>query len=200
MESGGVATVYTIGHSNHSSEKFIFLLQSHGIEVIADTRSQPASQYVPQFDQDILRRTLSTAGIKYVFLGNELGGRPEGSEYYDSDGHVLYANYSESTTFAEGILRLLKGVRKFKVALLCSEEDPAACHRRLMIGRFLFGEGYEVLHIRGDGKLQSEDDLLRSDGEVVEQQSMFTSERAPVAWRSTRSVSRKDPQNHSSKP
>jgi uncharacterized protein (DUF488 family) len=193
------ATVYTIGHSNHKSEKLVFLLQSHGIDVVADARSQPSSQYVPQFDQDLLRRTLTEAGIKYVFVGQELGGRPEGEQYYDADGHVLYAKYAESTLFAEGILRLANGIRDYKVALLCSEEDPTACHRRLLVGRFLFSEGYDVQHIRGDGKVQSEDELLRLGGAVLEQKSMFTNEKAPVPWRSIRSVSRKDPQNVSSK-
>ena len=80
--------VYTIGHSNHSEETFLGLLRSHRIEVIADVRSRPYSQYSPQFDREALKASLRRAGIDYVFLGDELGARSDIPSCYVRGGAV----------------------------------------------------------------------------------------------------------------
>ena len=129
--------VLTIGHSNHTTEHFLDLLKSRGVQVVVDTRSQPYSKYSTQFDQKDLKESLTVAGIRYLFLGAELGGRPEGEEFYDEAGHVLYDRVAESSRFQEGLSRLERGIREYQVAMLCAEENPAACHRRLLIGRVL---------------------------------------------------------------
>jgi len=89
-------TIFTIGHSNHSLEVFINLLQSHKIDVLVDVRSKPFSRFSPQFNKDGLEKAVRASGIKYLFLGKELGGRPESSELYDAEGFVLYSRIDES--------------------------------------------------------------------------------------------------------
>src|SRR5918994_160323 len=83
--------VFTIGHSNHSAEKFLRLLKGYGIEVLVDTRSRPYSRHAPRFNAHALEAGLSKDGIGYLFLGGELGGRPEGGEFYDAKERVDYA-------------------------------------------------------------------------------------------------------------
>ena len=155
--------ILTIGHSNHTLEHFVGLLKQHNVEVVADTRSYPQSKYASQFDSKVLKRALSENGIKYLFMGKELGGRPPGSEYYDHDGHVLYARVAESAFFQNGLKRLEKGLGQFRVAMLCTEENPAPCHRRLLVGRVLAQKGISIAHIRGDGRLQSEAQLTEEE-------------------------------------
>ncbi len=70
-------TLYSIGHSNHSEPKFLDLLVQHGIDVLADVRSQPFSHYNPQFNDTILKRWLEAAGIHYLFLGASLAAGPQ---------------------------------------------------------------------------------------------------------------------------
>ena len=77
--------ILSIGHSNHTEEKFLELLSASRIEVLADVRSVSISAYCPHFNQERLRQTLDDSGIGYVFLGGELGGRPDGDRYYDVD-------------------------------------------------------------------------------------------------------------------
>ena len=84
-----------------------------------------------------LKLALQEAGIRYLYLGRELGGRPEGDEFYDDEGHVLYDRVAATCLFQEGLSRLERGIREYKVAMLCAEENPAACHRRLLVGRVL---------------------------------------------------------------
>jgi uncharacterized protein (DUF488 family) len=147
---------FTIGHSNHSLDAYLALLRTHEIEVVADVRSAPRSRYSPQFDRASLERELREAQIGYVYLGAELGGRPVGDEFYDERGRVRYDRRAESAEFQTGIERLLAGIERYRVAVMCSEEDPQRCHRRLLVGRELLERGTPVRHIRGDGSVELE--------------------------------------------
>jgi hypothetical protein len=72
--------LFTIGHSNHPLERFLDLLRRHGIGAVADVRSRPYSRFVPHFSKERLQRNLVEEGIDYLYLGQELGGRPPRGE------------------------------------------------------------------------------------------------------------------------
>jgi uncharacterized protein (DUF488 family) len=186
-------TLFTIGHSNHEQEALIELLRRHAIEVLADVRSQPWSRHSPQFNVEPLKAALQVAGIKYLFLGDQLGGRPEG----DEQGYVLYYRLAESPRFRAGIERLQGGIRATRVALMCSEEDPSVCHRFLLVTRVLAPSGIDIRHIRGDGRLQS-DAELRAAASDDRRQGLLFQEMECDAWRSLRSVLPKAPPSGSS--
>jgi uncharacterized protein (DUF488 family) len=175
--------VLTIGHSNHQVEHFLDLLKSHSVEVVADTRSYPYSEYATQFDQKPLKMALEADGVRYVFLGRELGGRPDGDEFYDDQGRVLYDRVAETELFQEGVSRLEKGIREYKVAMLCAEENPAACHRRLLVGRVLLDRGIQVDHIRGDGRIQTEAEVAAATNPTKDQLPLFEKVEAEP-WKS----------------
>lgn len=161
--------------------------------MLADVRSQPYSRYAPQFNHDSIKRAIIADGLKYLYLGEELGGRPKGDEFYDDEGYVLYSRVARSEPFLRGIARLEAGIPRYRVAVMCSEEDPSGCHRHLLIGRVLRERGVELRHIRGDGRVQTDLELeLEGGGERAEQLSLFpSSEELP--WRSLRSVSPRRP-------
>jgi uncharacterized protein (DUF488 family) len=176
--------VFTMGHSNHSAEQFACLLVKHGIETVADVRSHPYSRHAPRFNARTLEAALSRDGIGYLYLGGELGGRPEGEEFYDGNGRVDYALLGCSSPFLDGISRLEGEILARTVALLCSEENPARCHRRLLVGRALEKRGIVLRHIRGDGSVETELDM---DGR---QPVLFPESEASLR-KSIRSASRK---------
>ena len=122
-----MSTFFTIGHSNHNFEIWLDLVRKHGVQVVVDTRSSPYSKYVPQFDKELLQRSLDVSGIRYLFLGAELGGRPANPDYYDDSGHVLYGKLHDDAAFQTAVARLESGIERFCVALVCGEEDPAHC-------------------------------------------------------------------------
>lgn len=183
-------SLFSIGHSNHPIDLFNRLLLGHRVEVLADIRSQPHSKYSPQFDMNSLKVTVPAIGIKYLYLGRELGGRPEASEFYDQDGHVLYDRLAQAPAFLDGLGRLEKGVGKYHVALMCSEEDPVKCHRYLLVGRVLADRGISLLHIRSDGRVQSQQELEELATPVADSLSprLFSTEEEKP-WKSIRSVS-----------
>ncbi len=187
-------TIFSIGHSNQSIEAFLALLQQHQIQVLVDVRSSPYSKYVPQFNSTSLAVAVRQVGIRYMFMGKELGGRPDGDEFYDSDSHVLYNRVAEASFFLDGIDRLKKGGRAYRVAIMCSEEDPTTCHRHLLIGRVLAKQGVELCHIRGDGHIQTEKELTLPEEIVSYQQSLWGEQLSEEeTWRSIRPVSQKKP-------
>ena len=186
--------VFTVGHSNHALGTFLELLHRYDIDVLVDTRSRPHSRYVPHFNQDALQPAVEAAGARFVFLGRELGGRPDGAEFYDAEGHVLYDRVAQTPEFLRGVAKVERGAAQHRIALLCSEENPATCHRRLLIGRVLGERNTQVAHIRGDGRLQTEAELTAEEtaGENEGgQQSLFGEEEELEAWKSIQSVSRK---------
>ncbi len=185
--------VHTIGHSNHDLGTFVELLRAAGIDAVADVRSAPWSRYAAQFNQEPLRTGLADAGITYAFLGHELGGRPTDPDCYGSDGHVLYDVVATKPWFRAGLERLRRGAAERHVAVMCSEGDPADCHRHRLIARVLTAEGAEVVH-------------LLPDHTTITAAELFERQRPPVTlfgeqemtWRSVRSVSPATAQRSSS--
>ena len=166
------------------------LLRGHAVESVADVRSTPFSRFNPQFNRQSLERDLQAAGIRYLFLGEALGGRPEGDRFYDQEGHVLYGRMAESPRFESGLGRLVGRAERSRVAVMCSEENPSGCHRFLLVTRVLHDRGIEVAHIRGDGsthRTQDVDTLQDWSDPVYENVSLLDGS-VSSSWRSARPV------------
>jgi len=145
--------IYTIGHSNHSIDKFIGLLRRYGVTAIADVRSTPYSRYHPQFNTKPLAASLKKAGIAYVFLGEELGARPKDPACYNN-GSVDFDRLAAREQFQRGIERVLQGSRKYRLALMCAEKEPLDCHRTILVCRHLRERGVSIKHILADGSIE----------------------------------------------
>lgn len=149
--------LYSIGHSNVDTEGFLNLLRRYDIETLVDTRSQPYSRFSPQFNKDALKRAVVEAGAEYIAMGDQLGGRPEGEEYYLATGKADYDAMESSSFYREGIERLLALAQNRRIALLCSEADFKKCHRYNLITRTLVRRGVEVSHILHTGEVVDSD-------------------------------------------
>jgi uncharacterized protein (DUF488 family) len=155
----GENIVYTVGHSNHSFQQLLTLLKRHLITAVADVRSQPRSRHHPQFDQDALANSLRQSGLHYVYLGKELGARVSDPNLY-RDGKVQYELVAKTDNFRAGIERIRRGMETQRIALLCAEKEPLACHRTILIGRHLRSLGLVVRHILHTGSLEDHDSSL----------------------------------------
>ena len=144
----------TVGHSNHTIDVFVALLKNHSVSAIADVRSSPYSRFAPQFNREPLERTLLQEGIKYVFLGRELGARREEPHCYDGK-KARYDLIAKSSLFKSGLERVMRGSTDHKIALMCSEKDPITCHRMVLVCRELKTTGLIMKHILEDGSLET---------------------------------------------
>jgi uncharacterized protein (DUF488 family) len=178
--------VRTIGHSNLTYQEFLARLRRHAITAIADVRSSPYSRAFPHFDKKMLKAALKRDGLKYVFLGKELGGRPDSEGQY-TGGVADYEKMAEAPEFIAGLERLRAGAAIYKVALMCSEGAPLECHRTLLIARALVKRGAEVTHIGRRGEevphSQIESDLLSGAGKDHDDMFAPREERLDVAYR-----------------
>ena len=170
---GSRREILTVGHSNHDEGEFVALLRSAGVELLVDVRANPRSRY-PQFNRSALAGSLKGAGIDYVHLGAELGGRrePQPGSPNDAwgDGPFRgYADHMASDEFGSGLERLRELTGERRTAVMCAEADWTQCHRR-MIADALVAGGARVLHLGPDGSL-SEHELneaaVEADGHLI---------------------------------
>jgi len=177
------AEVFTIGHSSHTIEAFIDLLHLHAITGLADVRSSPYSRMCPQFNREQFKAVLEKHNIAYVFLGKELGARSEQSECY-KNGKVQFDILARQPLFLKGLDRVMNGMEKYRITLMCAEKDPISCHRTILVSRQLHNRGIVVKHIHYDGSIEThsqvekrllenlnmeERDLFRSEKEILDE-------------------------------
>jgi len=163
--------IYTIGHSNHTQAQFVTLLTDTRIQVLVDVRSNPNSRWAAFANRDNLKEILESVRIRYIYLGDMLGGRPSDSDSYDyQTGKVDYQAIQGKEYFRHGIKRILGGLKKYRVCIMCAEEDPTSCHRNLLVAESLRQAGVKVFHIRGNGRIQTDEELWKEKAGVAANQ------------------------------
>ncbi len=152
MTPDDLPVIYSIGHSKHETEVFLTLLRRHGVTTLVDVRSQPYSRWVPQSNRETLAQALQGAGLTYVFMGDNLGGRPDASSLHQPGGEPDYERMAVTPAFQSGIQHLLELARDGGVVMMCAEGDYRHCHRGKLITPQLLKRGARVIHILPDGK------------------------------------------------
>lgn len=158
------SSLYSIGHGQKTQEEFISELKSFDIHFLVDVRTNPYSKWVPQFNQGTIEQWLLQEGIRYIYMGDYIGGRPQNYVCYDEDGFFDYHRMSEEPSFKIGLNRLVDAnTKKCRVAIMCSESDPSECHRSKLIGRELyFGYNISMNHIVGVQKIISQEEIMKT--------------------------------------
>lgn len=157
MNKPGKHTIYTIGHSTHSMDDFICMLQSFGISALVDIRRFPGSRKYPQFNKDSLKIALNNNGIAYIHL-EKLGGRRKASigsknNRWRNASFRGYADYMETKDFEEAIAELEAIALERPTAYMCSEAVWWRCHRS-MVSDYLKAKGWAVWHIMAVNKAE----------------------------------------------
>lgn len=146
---------YTIGHSTHTIEEFIILLQTCEIELVIDIRTVPKSRTNPQYNKEELPASLLAFGLEYIYI-NELGGfrnksktiAPVVNGFWRNDSFHNYADYALSEKFRSGLDSLINLGRKQRCVMMCSEAVWWRCHRRIVTD-YLLARGELVFHLIG---------------------------------------------------
>jgi hypothetical protein len=152
-------TIFTIGHSNLEPDTLLALLRQHGLETLVDVRSAPYSRYAPHFSRGAIDGLLCDAGIRYIWAGDVLGGRPDDPACYRGGvvrrGNVDYEAMARRSSYQAGVAQLVDHASQRPTVMMCSEEDPRRCHRHRLIEQSLHAHEAVVLHIRRDGTLET---------------------------------------------
>lgn len=174
-------SIFTIGHSTHSWSFFLDLIKPYNIDVLVDVRSTPYSKMALDFNRETLKELLEKENIRYLFMGDKLGGRSNDPDCI-VEGRVDYYKIATSTDFQDGFRRLLKGTNEYTVALMCAEKEPLDCHRTILISRHLVDAGLTVNHILQNGQLEEHNETI--DRLLLEEklsQDMFRSKDEVIA-------------------
>lgn len=170
--------LYSIGYgSSRSVEDIIDLLRDHDIHVLVDVRSRPFSRYRPAFSKDALAQSMRDAGIRYLFMGDQLGGMPD-DPTCQTDGKPDYRLIATRDWFLEGLDRLREGMQRgYRMALMCAEVDPERCHRTRLVGEALKQRDIELSHIDRSGAIISQTDAMarlhRGQGMLFSQRDQY---------------------------
>lgn len=171
--------IFTIGYGNRTIIEFINILKTYGIRYVIDVRSTAYSKHNPDFTGNSLSIYLKDRDIRYLHLGDQLGGRPKDPDCYTEEGRVNYSVCERKAFYQSGIARLEKAsLEGYKVVVMCSELRPEDCHRSKLIGRTLQERGIPVKHIDENGDIKTQDEvfsiLLRKAGlDKPQQLSLF---------------------------
>jgi len=143
--------LYTIGHSNRTIDRFVDLLNAHGVKKIVDVRTIPKSHHNPQFNQNEIRKSLTSAKIRYEHL-KALGGlrhtRKDSINLgWKNASFRGFADYMQTKEFERGLVRLKRIAQKQTTAIMCAEAVPWRCHRSL-IADVLTLQKWQILHIQ----------------------------------------------------
>ena len=168
--------LYTIGHSNRTSEAVIALLRGAGVTRLCDVRAYPSSRRNPQFNAGPFADALAEAGIAYHHQ-EALGGRrgpqaldvPSPNDFWREEAFQNYADYAMGAEFRGGLEALLAIAASGPTAIMCAEADWRQCHRQI-IADYLLAAGHELCHIRGPGEdepaVLSEAAKVQADGRL----------------------------------
>ncbi|RJP32567.1 MAG: DUF488 domain-containing protein [Candidatus Omnitrophota bacterium] len=176
--------IYTIGYGKRTTDELLTILADHHITYLIDVRSSPYSKFKPEFSKTSLQPTLAQAGIRYVFMGDLIGGTPEDPVCY-TDGKADYDKIAETERYQKGIARLLSAFEQnLSICLMCSEGKPELCHRSKLIGNTLKQKGIPVLHINEENETKTQEYIMN----VIEgwQMTLFD---MPLLSRKTYSMS-----------
>jgi uncharacterized protein (DUF488 family) len=160
QQSGQPQSLFTIGYGARSLPEFLAELQKHQIAILVDVRTAPYSKFKPEFSKEVLEKQLAAAGIRYVFMGDTVGGQPKEPACY-TDGKVDYDKVQAQPFFQAGLARLRNAAEQpRRTVLMCSEGHPEQCHRSKLIGEALAAAGIPLIHINEDGSLSSQSDVI----------------------------------------
>jgi uncharacterized protein (DUF488 family) len=152
--------LFTIGYGARTLDEFLAALRANRIEYLIDVRTAPYSKFKPEFSKELLQHHVQRAGLRYVFMGDTLGGQPKDPACL-TEGKVDYDKVRTQPFFHAGIERLKKAVeQRRRAALMCSEGRPEQCHRSKLIGEALTAAGIPVCHIDEDGALLTQTQVI----------------------------------------
>jgi uncharacterized protein (DUF488 family) len=134
---------FTIGYGGAEPEALVGIFRGNSVKTVIDVQLWPhrasmGSYVLAKSPEKGIQRLLAKAEIQYhsfIELGNPF------LQFHDWQDRYRQLLSSSGNLLTERLLKVAEGC-----CLLCSEKQPADCHR-LIIGEFLVQRGHEVEHL-----------------------------------------------------
>ena len=81
-------------------------------------------------------------------MGDSFGGRPLQDHLYNDNGRADYNLIARLPAFNTSLDSAVRISQETRTVLMCSEREPAGCHRALLIAHQLHIRGVPAAHIR----------------------------------------------------
>jgi uncharacterized protein (DUF488 family) len=150
-----MSKIYTIGYGNRSINLFINLLNEHNITTLIDVRCKPYSRFNKAFSKNPLAYTLESLGIRYLYMGDTLGGKPQNKSLFIND-KINYEAINLLDSYQTSISEIIAVSENENICLMCCELNPEQCHRKTLIGETLLNKNIQVMHINKNGNLTAD--------------------------------------------
>jgi len=146
-------TILTAGYGNRGFEPFIELMKMHGVTHLVDVRSVPQSSYWEDFRRARLELIVPPTGLRYVYMGDTLGGVPDSPVLCKDPEAVDLAPLFANPELALGLRKLIDaaGNESRKICLMCGCLRPHRCHRSRLLGEALLRLGVDIQHLDENG-------------------------------------------------
>ncbi len=135
------------------------MLKEAEIQLIVDARTVPRSRMSPQYNSDVLPKTLSEFQIGYTHISALGGLRGHARDvalsvntYWENQSFHNYADYAMTNAFRAGLAERRKIGHARRCAVMCAEAMWWRCHRRI-IADHLITAGETVFHILRTGHI-----------------------------------------------
>jgi len=144
-------TLYTIGTTKKTAERFFSMLRAAGVRRVIDVRLHNSSQLAGFSKGEDLPFFLRTIGAIDYLHEPSLAPSEEMLKKYraDKSGWPQYEKKFRSLLVKRGVERTLDRMLFDRACLLCAEDAPDHCHRRV-IAEYLaeHWKGLRIEHLR----------------------------------------------------
>lgn len=142
--------VFSLGYEGMSLDGYVDVLKANEVRVVVDVR-ETAWSYKPGFSKKPLAEGLHAEGIAYIHLksaGNPAKNRKQG---LDPDAVIcLYKEHLDANPDCLDAIYELIVMTDGAVCLLCFEEKPHECHRKVLLDRISeISENVMTCHLSG---------------------------------------------------
>lgn len=168
--TGELPVLYTAGYGNRGLDGFIALVKEFGVTHLVDVRAIPKSSYWEDFRRENLIDLIPARGLKYVYMGDTLGGvRDSAALCKDPDSVDIQPPFADPE-LAKGFEALLKAMNSPDrvLCLMCGCMRPHGCHRSRLLGKAFLEKGIDIQHIDSDNSV-----VRQSELDLAEQLSLF---------------------------
>ena len=127
----------TIGYETDTQGGMIARLKAADVELVVDVRAVASSRKAG-FSKTLLGNSLKDQGIDYLHLkplGTPKPGREAARAGRIDEMHAIFNAHMEEPEAVLALAQATALAQTKRVALLCYEDDPNCCHRRIVAER-----------------------------------------------------------------